>query len=123
MAGIMVQHKVRASTLIETITALIIISMVFGFATLIYLNVQRSALSSKKISSQIMIDQIYNNIRFDNEMLPLTEHDFNDLTVYQFANKHPESGSLVVLRYEARDKTGKLLLETKKIVYVPDTRP
>jgi Tfp pilus assembly protein PilV len=66
MAGI-INHRVNGSTLIEVITALVIISMIFVFATLTYINIQRADTSARSLRYQMMIDNVYANLQMKKE--------------------------------------------------------
>jgi Tfp pilus assembly protein PilE len=50
--------KVRASTLLEVVIAMVIIILVFGMAMMIYANVLRLSLSAKKIKAQAVLQDI-----------------------------------------------------------------
>ncbi|MDB5146207.1 MAG: hypothetical protein JWQ57_227 [Mucilaginibacter sp.] len=60
MAGkkLMVQTKIRASTILEVVVSMVIIILVFGIAMMIYTNVLRLSLSAKKIKAQAILQEI-----------------------------------------------------------------
>jgi hypothetical protein len=108
--------SVISSTLVEVITALIIISTVFTLAIVIYLNVQRAGLSSRKISCYMMMDEVYAKTIKSNKFTS-EQFDYEDVTVYQDVKN--ENNGLISIRLEARDADGKLLAEQKHFQYVP----
>jgi competence protein ComGF len=111
--------RVRASSLIEVITALIIISIIFTIAIMVYLNVQRSGFSSRRLTGELLINEVLvktlKDKRFDT-----TETNSDDITVYQDVTAHKTVAHLKVLTLEARDINGKLVAERKRLIYVPD---
>lgn len=113
--------KVQSSTLIEVTTALVIISMVFSMAIVIYVNVQRSGFSAKGVSSMMMIDEVYaESVR--TKTFKEREVQFENIAIYQQVTRQNKPDVLLV-RLEARDQNGKLVAEKKHLVYAPDPQP
>jgi len=109
--------RVRSSTLIEVTTALIIISVVFVLALNIFMNVQRSGLSARKLSCQMMLDEVYlGSVR--EKKYPPRHETFGDIVVYQEVK--PREYGLLQIMLEARDQEGKVLAEQKHLLYVPE---
>jgi hypothetical protein len=111
--------SVLSSTLIEVITALIIISTVLSLAIIIYLNVQKSGLSSKRLTCNILMDEIYSSTLITKEYMN-KQIDSENIVIYQEVSSQGTAGGLLTIRLEARDKQGRLLSEQKHLVYVPD---
>jgi Tfp pilus assembly protein PilV len=63
MAGskLIIQHKLKASTIIEVLISMVIIMVVFGMAMMIYANVIRSSLSVKKVRAEAILNEILTN--------------------------------------------------------------
>jgi len=59
MAGskLTVQTRIKASTLVEVVVAMVVILVVFGIAMMIYTNVLRLSLSAKKIRAQALLQE------------------------------------------------------------------
>jgi hypothetical protein len=108
---------VRSSSLIEVTTALIIISVVFVLALTIFMNVQRSGFSARKLACQMMIEAVYQASLKDKHYNARTA-SYNDIVIYQEVIRR-EYG-LLQFTLEARDQEGKVLAEQKHLVYVPE---
>jgi len=113
-----VKHRVRSSSLIEVTTALVILSMVFGLAIVIYLNVQRSGVSSRKLVCTALLERVYADVKTSGNY-ETREFTYDEITVYLTAIPHGESPELRVLALEARDAGGKLLAQQKHLLYAP----
>src|SRR5688500_8721784 len=101
----MVKKRVKASSLIEVITALVIISIIFTIAIMIYLNVQRSGFSSRRVLGEIMINEVLVKTLQDKQF-DGAEITANEITVYRDVTVHKTSPNLTVLTFEARDGNG-----------------
>lgn len=111
------QRRVAASSIVEVTTALVIISMVFSLAIIIYLNVQRSGSSFLKTDSIMMIEDVFAETtilkKYENKTVK-----FEDITVYQEVSSSDQP-DLLIVRLEARDEQGKLIAEQNHLVYAP----
>jgi hypothetical protein len=108
--------RVDASTLIEVTIALIIISMIFGFATVIFLNVQRTGFSVSKVSNYIVLDEVWAKMNAGGDFTS-KEYQVANGTIFQSVEQHPENEHLFVIRLELRNQEGKVLAEKKYIKY------
>jgi hypothetical protein len=109
-------HRVRSSSIIEVTTAMIIISMVFGLAIVIYLNLQRTGVFSQRLSARIKLESVFSET---NRLKKYENRDvnFEDIVIYQKVDNSVSGFLTVVL--EARDEQGKLIAEQKHFVYAP----
>jgi hypothetical protein len=95
---------------------MIIISMVFGLAITIYLNLQRSGISSQRLEARIKLETVFsetNRLR----KYETREVKFEDVVVYQKVDRTDNGLLFIVL--EARNEQGKLIAEQKHFVYAP----
>ena len=108
--------RLPASSILEVTTAMVIISMVFGLAIIIYLNIQRSGVSSLKLSSRIKLEAVFSETnrlkKFESR-----EVRFEDIIVYQEIENNSEG--LLSIKLEARDEQGKLIAQQKHLIYAP----
>lgn len=109
-------RRVKSSSIIEVTTAMIIISMVFGLAIIIYLNLQRTGISSQRLSARIELEAVFAETsrlkKFETR-----EVNFESIVVYQKVER--ADNGLVNIALEARDEQGKLIAEQKYFVYAP----
>lgn len=111
-------QRVRASSLIEVIAAMLILSMVFGLAIVIYLNVQRSGVSARKLICIVRLEAAFAETE-QQRTFTSREWQYDDLTVYQEVKQ--DSAGLTVVILEGRDPAGKLVATKKHMVYAPST--
>lgn len=108
--------KVSGSSLIEVITAVVIISIVFTIASVVYLNVQRSSFSAKKLRASIMVNELIISTLKENRYEPL-QQESGEFILYQTVDLYAGNRNLKVLIVEARDESGKLIAQRKKLIY------
>lgn len=118
----LLNKKIPSSSLIEVTTALIIISLVFTMAIVIYISLQRSGSFSSKLSYRVKMDELFISSSKAASFQP-REVEYENFIVYQEEEPYGQVKDLLVVRLEARDKDGKLLAEQKHLVYAPVTEP
>lgn len=109
-------HRVRSSSIIEVTTAMIIISMVFGLAIIIYLNLQRTGVSSQRLSARIKLETVFSETN-RLKKFETREVDFENIVIYQKVER--AGNGLLNIVLEARDEQGKLIAEQKHFIYAP----
>lgn len=114
--------KVRSSSLVEVTTALVIISMVFGLAMIIYMNVHRTGFSSQKLACEILMNDMYNSTAQSRQYLSKEQH-YGDIVIYQEVRPYSDGKDLLLIQLEARDPGGKLIAMQRHIIYVPESNP
>jgi hypothetical protein len=112
--------RLRASSLIEVIAAMLILSMVFGLAMVIYLNVQRAGVSARRVTCLVRLDAAFAEAT-QQQVYTTREIHYDDLTVYQEVKQ--DTTGLTVVLLEGRDMTGKLIATQKHLVYAPEQTP
>jgi hypothetical protein len=114
----MFRLRVKASSLIEVTVAVIIVSMIFGFAASIYLNLQRTGWSGAKLSRAMIVEKVYHDIlkakTFKEQQIVID----NEI-IYVTILNHAASADLKVLRIEFRSSEGKLVQQSKHLIYEP----
>ena len=110
--------RMAASSIVEVTTALVIISMIFSLAMIIYLNVQRSGISFRKVDGVIMMEEVYAETKNLKKYEDRTE-EREDIIIYQKVSASGESPDLLVIQLEARDAQGKVIAEQKHLIYAP----
>lgn len=109
------EKKVKASTLIEVIVALIIILISFGLALMVIDSNHKSADNRTLIKAHQCVLKQKNKClkekRFINEEL-----DFNTIHIDQTIEDYPASKELKLLKIEAFDSTKTLLISEKELI-------
>jgi hypothetical protein len=111
-------RKVKASSLIEVIVALIIITLIFSFAMTIYLNVQRANFNSLKLTCQMRMSEVF-SVSVKTNSYQNREVSYDELVVHQEVRPHSQSANLLIVTLEGRDPNGKIIAEQKHLVYAP----
>jgi Tfp pilus assembly protein PilE len=111
--------KIQASSLVEVITALVIISVIFSIAIMVYLNVHRSGFSSRRLVGALLINEVLVNTLQEKRYQQVTI-TIDDFTIYQDIVSYKSASNLKVIILEARDVNGKLVAERKRLVYAQD---
>ena len=111
---------VRASSLIEVITAMVIISMVFSMASVIFLNVQKTGLSKRKLEAMMILDETFTESVRTNQYVTREVSYTDEIRIYQEVRPSRLSNLLLVVVLEARDRDGKLVAEQKHLVHVAE---
>lgn len=118
MAGVkFITRKVKGSSLIETITAMLIISMVFGMALLIYLNVYKANGQILRAEAAIALQDAWAETERSKDFTNRS-WKFDDFVLYREINPSTDNKDLLVIKFEIRNKEAKLLSERKFLKYV-----
>lgn len=101
--------RLRASSMIETITAMLIIMMVFGFATIIFLHVYRTGNMSQRMEAAIKLQDVWAMTKHQKEF---TDREWIDDDFSVVRKVLPYSGSerLVLIQIEVYRKETSLAL-------------
>ena len=109
--------KVKASTLIEVMVAMIIVMISFGIAMIIYINVTRSDNQVQKLKVQLLLNETA--IKTSNENSFMDEKTETDgIFVNKTVNSYNGIPGLNFLLLEAFDANGKKIAERKELVIV-----
>ena len=109
--------KLKASTLIETIIAMVIILIVFGIIMNFYSGQIKSFNNSSKIKAYYILNKVSSN---DLNKKSFSDEEFRiesfliRRTIISYNNKE----SLYLLNYECLDTNQNILLQRKKVVLI-----
>jgi len=117
MAGskLIVQAKIKASTILEVLISMIIIILVFGIAMMIYSNVTRLSLSTKKIQAQAILQEMMINIEQSKESASQSVVA-GDYTIEQSLKSYNDKTNLVDVRLTAYDDNHQEVAELQKVI-------
>jgi Tfp pilus assembly protein PilV len=109
------KNKVSASSLIEVITSMVIISIVFSLTLMIFMNVQEQMDSQIKTKARTQVRNL--------AIQHITANQFKDETVaYEdfsikcTINPFPSNGKLSVLHLEAYTMDNKMLYKYRRLI-------
>jgi type II secretory pathway pseudopilin PulG len=106
MAAIMWDKKVKASSLLEIIIAMILIMLVFGIAMMIITNVTRLSLSGKKLRAEALVKKnmllAQQSQQIDDQTLQ--EDDIRIEIKAKGSQAYPDLTEMVVTAYDANQE-------------------
>jgi Tfp pilus assembly protein PilE len=115
MAGNKLNHRVRASTLVEVIIAMVVTVLVFGIAMMIFSNILRVSISAKKIKARAALQESLlkaeQNIDKGSQVFSLGE-----FKIVQAAKPYSAELGLTEMHLSAYDENNQLTEELKKVV-------
>ena len=99
----------RASTLIETMVAMVLITTSFGIGMIVYINVVKAE-SLVKAEAEIALNQVAYSIKVGKKI----EFDDGKFVIRQLTKPYQEG--LKILLLEAATKDGKIICRRKEII-------
>lgn len=110
------KDKIKGSTLVETLVAMIIVMLAFGIGLMIYLNVIQSSGAQQKLNAQLQMNRIAIETKGKNLFVD-DEYSMENLKLVKTIQSYSgESDKLKLLKIEAFDGNGKKLSERKELV-------
>jgi Tfp pilus assembly protein PilV len=111
----MLQKKVSASSLIEVIVSMVIISIVFGLSLMIFVNIQSQMDSQIKVRAGIRVRNLATEyLKMD--VIKSEVFEDEDFTTTCTLTPFSSNGKLLILQIEAITKDSKVLYKFKKLV-------
>jgi len=109
--------KVRASTLVETIVAMLIITIVFSMAFLIFLNISKNSNNAIKtkayfLASDILVKTISEKQYFD------SDYNFGNVIIKRIVTEYHKNDELFQLNITAFDFKNHKLFEQNKLIII-----
>ena len=108
--------SVRGSSLIEVITAMIIIGIVFAASVVIYLNVIGSSFVSLKSVAKFHLQEVITKSELEKNYIS-AEFEFEGVRVFQEVESRPDQPGVKIITWEARNTEGKVLAIRRKMKY------
>lgn len=115
MAGLNIDTKFKAATLLESLVAMVIVLLSFGIALMIYVNITNSNNSQLKLNAYLSLNEVLAETVQD-EAYTDEETEKGVLKIVKTVQPYGRSKNLVEIHLEARDVNGKVLSVLDKIV-------
>ena len=115
MVRLKIDNKVNASSLFETIVALMVIMIVFGIAMTIYVNVMNNSTSLSELKASLKLDELARETKEKKSYFDETIEDESTL-IEKKVKKYNDKEGLLLLDIQAFDKTNKRLADRKEIM-------
>jgi type II secretory pathway component PulJ len=107
--------KIKASSILEVIVAMVIIVVIFGMGMMIYANVTRSSLSAQKIQARAILLEELNKAE-QTRGLATQSMDTAGFRVEQEVAPYPDDTLLSVIRLTAYDLNQNKISELQKVI-------
>lgn len=117
MAGIKLtdKHRAKGSTILEVIISMIIIIVVFGIAMMIFTNVNRLSLSTKKLKAQAILQHTLLQAEQAKDHTDQTI-TIDDMTIRQEITPFENEPGLSVITLTAFDPNHEQVARLKKVI-------
>lgn len=107
--------KIQASTLIEVITAMIIIMIIFGIAMMIFTNINTTSNTKLKLFAGMHIDKVYEETIKENSFFD-EDYQVESIKIEKKIMPYKNNDNIIILQFIAFDNKGKELLNKKELV-------
>lgn len=105
--------KLKASTLMESLVAMVLIMFTMCIGGMIYGNVLSGSDNGPKVKAQFLLERY--EIRKGTNVRN-TKEEVGDMIVQLTMEKYKDSGTIYMVKLTARDMNGKILAERKELV-------
>jgi competence protein ComGF len=110
-------HKIKSSTLIEALVAMVIIILVYAIGLTIFINVNKSNNNRLKIEAFLVLEDIVTNTKKEAKYIDEI-YDLENLKIEKKITKYENNNSLNILQIKVLSKDNKLLAEHREIVKI-----
>jgi hypothetical protein len=111
--------KLKASSLVEVTTAMVLVILIFGIALMIFFNVTSSSLTLQKLKYKVELQHYAQETIFQRSFLS-DEIELGNITIIKHVETYQGDPNLVLLHFRAILQPATLLADYKTIVYVPE---
>lgn len=109
--------KLKASTIIEVITAMVIILTCLGIAMTIFTNMSRDVNDELKILAEIRVHTFAAETKKNNDYTDVTQ-DFDNIRIQRSILLYPKKSRLKILFIKAFTPDGKKITDYKEIISI-----
>jgi len=110
-------HKLRASTLLETLIAIVLILICFAIATMVLVNIMQSDNGRLKFHAQTELQAVYLKTIEDKEYIDATI-DYEAFHIQKTIEPYRGAPNLYLLKLTATAESKQVLGELKKILLI-----
>ena len=114
-------QNLKASTIIEVITAMVIILTCLGIAMTIFSNMSRDVNDELRILAEIRVNTFAAETKKNNDYTDVTQ-DFDNIRIQRSILLYPKKPRLKVLFIEAFTTNGKKITDYKEIISIDQSK-
>lgn len=112
----LLNKKLKGSTLVEALTAMVIVMLALGVFTTIYVNVMKSGDRQRKVQAGLLLDKIAMETKRDQLFLD-AEFKTEEFVIQKRVSPYSGGANLFSLTLEAFDKNKKLLSVRNELIF------
>lgn len=109
--------KVKATTILETVIAMIIILIVFLIAGTIFLNISKTGLTEKKIKATETINIYIEQLKIG-ELPYESKEELNGFSLITEADDYPGRPGIAMVHCKALDIENRVIVEQKRLMLI-----
>ena len=110
-------QKIQASTLIEAIVAMLIVTIIFALAMVLMANISKNSNNSIKTKAYLLTNQIYQQTKAQKSYID-QEYNFENVHIKKTITPVKDNDELYLLTITARNKLNYKLTERNEIINV-----
>lgn len=110
--------RLAASSLIEVITASVLIAIVFGSALLVFLNIAASSGNLQTLKHKQKLQHMATQTILDSSFLSEETLDEEGYIIHKTISTHDSAKDLIVLHLKAVNQQGQLIAEYRRLIYL-----
>jgi len=110
-------HTLKASTLLESLIAMIIIVVCFGVATMIYSNVLDSDKQRLQLKAILVLNQEAIETKIEKKFLE-SEKQIGDWTIRKTVEKYPQTENVYSISLSVIDRNGKVIATHNELMLI-----
>lgn len=108
--------KLRASSILEVVIAMVIIIVVFGIAMTVFANIFRTSLSEKQLRAQAALQDIFLQNGGPGQIFENRTFPSGDFTISETVTPYGDAKDLVSVKLEAFDQNKESIAVSRKII-------
>ncbi|MCR6641070.1 MAG: hypothetical protein NVV82_19280 [Sporocytophaga sp.] len=111
----LIQQKIKASSLIEVVVAMVVMVITFGVGMMIYHNILRSGINLQNVKAEMLLSKISEETIRSRSYF---DEDINEgeLIVRKKVGKYQNNALLLLLEIQVYSKEEKLLAESNNLI-------
>ena len=108
-------HRLKASTLIESLISMVLIVVCFSVAVMIYISVVDNDKQRTKLKAVLILNEEVLQIKKDNKFLD-NEKIINDWVIKKTVEHYAETSNVYILSLVLKDKEGKIIATHNELI-------
>ena len=110
-------NRLKASTLIEAIISMLIVTIAFSFALVLILNISKNSNNSLKTKAYILANDVLVQTKAENEFLD-EEFNHGNIVIKRSVTEYGENEELFQLNIAAYDLQNRILYEQNELIII-----